>query len=124
MQSINIQGFTYTAQNTLLPLLINAIGRSGGWLLKEKATSPTTIELYLEIHLRSVIDFYIALVVSGLEFTRVSHFCLTSLCTGSRNAPLPLTREQLLPIRLEISFVEQVRLPFPSTIRNHSTDPA
>ena len=112
MQSVNIQCFTYTAQSAILPHLIDAIGRFGGWLLDEKATLLTTIELYLEIQPQSAIDLYIALIAFELELTRASHLGLTSLCTCSRNSPSPSTRGQMLSIRLEISFLEKAALPF------------
>lgn len=112
MQPVSIQCFTYAAQSNLLPFLIDAIAGFGGWLLDKKATSSTTIELDLEIQFQSVIDLYVALVASGLELTRAGHLGLTSLCSCYRNSSSLSVFGQVLSIRLEVSFLEKVTLPF------------
>jgi hypothetical protein len=110
MQSLNIQGFSYAEQNSLLPSLVAAIGQCGGWLLDKRTLSSGAIEFDIEIQLRSAVDLYAALVASGLELTRATHLALTSLCTCRKQSVRPSQRRQLVAIRLEVSFLEDITL--------------
>lgn len=110
MQSIDIQGFSYEEQYRLLPQLATAIDQCGGWLLERKSLSSTTIELHMEIQLRSLVELYAALIASGLQLTRDSHFGLAALCSGRRHAGNPSRRGQVLAVYLEVSFLEDLTL--------------
>jgi hypothetical protein len=108
MQSLSIQGFSYDERQGLLPTLISAFAECGGWVLDRKTLSPRTLEIRLEIQLRSVLDLYASIVASGLELTRSGHLGLTDLCTCRRNLSGDLG--QVVEIRLEISFLEDLTL--------------
>lgn len=110
MQSIDIQGFSYEEQPRLLPQLVDAIDRCGGWLVEKNSLSSTTIELHVEIQLRSILELYGTLIASGLQLTRDSHFGLTALCS-CRKEPVNLSRRgQVLRVCLEVSFLEDLTL--------------
>ena len=70
MQSLSIQGFSYDERQGLLPTLISAFAECGGWVLDRKTLSARTLEIRLEIQLRSALDLYASIVASGLELTR------------------------------------------------------
>jgi hypothetical protein len=110
MQSLNIQSFSYADRNSILPNLTTAMNDCGGWVLDRKNLSPTTIEFHLEIHPRSIVDLYAALIASGLELTRAGHLALTALCTCRKNSAGPTERGHVVSIRLEISFLEDMTL--------------
>jgi hypothetical protein len=109
MQSLSIQGFSYDERQGLLPSLISGFAECGGWVLDRKTLSPRTLEIRLEIQLRSALDLYASIIASGLELTRSGHLGLTDLCNCRRN--LSLTElGQIVEIRLEISFLEDFTL--------------
>jgi hypothetical protein len=72
--------------------------------------SPTTVELRLEIQLRSILDLYASILSSGIELTRAGHIALTELCTCRKNLAAA-DLGQVVTIRLEISFLEELTLP-------------
>jgi hypothetical protein len=110
MQSLHIQGFSYEERQGLLPTLISAFADCGGWVLDRKALSPSTMEIRLEIQLRSVLDLYASMISSGLELTRSGHLGLTDLCTCRKNLSTPADLGQIVEICLEISFLADLTL--------------
>ena len=109
MQSIDIQSFSYEERTAVLPLLTNSFADCGGWVLDRKTLSPTSIEFRLEIQLRSVLDLYVAILAAGIELTRGSHLSLTDLCTCRKHLRTS-DLGQVIALRIEISFLEDVTL--------------
>ena len=110
MQLLDIQGFSYEDRHGFLPHLVSALADCGGWVLCRKQLSPSTMEIQLEIQLRSILDLYVSIVSSGLELTRSGHLALTDLCNCRKNLPSPSDLGQIVTVRLEISFLEVVTL--------------
>lgn len=110
MQLLDIQSFSYEERQGLLPTLTSALADCGGWVLCRRTLSPSMMEIRLEIQLRSIVDLYASIVSSGLELTRVGHLALTDLCTCRKNLATPADLGQVVTIRLEISFLEDVTL--------------
>ncbi len=110
MQSLEIQGFSYEERRGLLPALTSALADCGGWVLDRKTLSPTTMEFRIEIQLRAALDLYASIVSSGLELTRSGHLGLTELCTCRKNLSNAADLGQVVTIRLEISFLEDLTL--------------
>jgi hypothetical protein len=109
MQSIDIQSFSYEERTAVLPLLTNSFADCGGWVLDRKTLSPTAIEFRLEIQLRSVLDLYAAILSAGIELTRAAHLSLTDLCTCRKHLRIA-DLGQVIALRIEISFLEDVTL--------------
>ena len=110
MQSLDIQSFTYEQRDRLLPSLTAAFGVCGGWVLERNTLSPTNMEFRLEIQLRAVLDLYAALVATGVELTRSGHEGLTGLCTRRKHLGIVVDLGQIVAIRLEISFLDEISL--------------
>ena len=110
MQSLRIQGFSYNERHGLMPSLFSSFAECGGWVLDRRALSPRTIEIRMEIQLRSALDLYAAIVASGLELTRSGHLGLTDLCTCRKNLSTAADLGQIVEIRIEISFLEDSTL--------------
>ena len=110
MQSVEIQSFSYEERQGILSSLTSAFADCGGWIIDRKALSPSTMEFRIEVQLRSVLDLYAALVASGLELTRAGHLALAELCTCRKNLAVAADLGQVVGIRLEISFLEDVTL--------------
>lgn len=110
MQLLDIQGFSYEERQGLLPHLTSALADCGGWVLCRKTLSPSMMEIRLEIQLRSIVDLYASIVSSGLELTRAGHLALTDLCTCRRNIATAAELGQVVTVRLEISFLEDISL--------------
>jgi hypothetical protein len=110
MTSLDIQGFSYEERAGVLPGLLASLADCGGWVLDRRALSPTMLELKLEIQLRSILDLYGSIVAAGLVLTRTSHLSLTDLCTCYRNLASSADLGQIVTLRLEISFLEEVTL--------------
>jgi hypothetical protein len=110
MQSLDIQGFTYEQRHDLLADLTMVFGSCGGWITDRKTLSPTNVEFRLEIQLRAILDLYAAIVSTGVELNRGGHDSLTELCTRSRLMPLASELGQVVALRLEIAFLEDVTL--------------
>lgn len=108
MQLLDIQGFSYKERDDVLPCLGTALADCGGWILCRKAVSPSAVELQLEIQLRGVLDLYVGIVSSGLELTRRGHLTLTDLCNCRKNLTDPTELSQVVTVRIEISFLEDV----------------
>jgi hypothetical protein len=110
MQSLDIQGFSYEERHGLLPTLTSAFSDCGGWILDRKTLSSSTMEFRIEIQLRAVVDLYSAILACGLELTRNGHLGLTHLCTCRKNLAASADLNQIVTIRIEISFLEDLTL--------------
>jgi hypothetical protein len=110
MQSVDIQSFSYEERHSLLPILLSGFADCGGWLLDRKTLSPTTMEFRLEIQLRAVLDLYASIVSCGLELTRGGHLTLTDLCTCRSHHIAAADLGQVVSIRIEVSFLEDITL--------------
>ena len=110
MQPLDIQGFSYEERHGLIPTLTSALADCGGWVLDRRTLSPSTMEFRLEIQLRAVLDLYASIISSGLELTRSGHLGLTDLCTCRKNLCNTTDLSQIVTIRLEISFLEDLTL--------------
>ncbi len=110
MESLDIQAFTYEQRHGLLPDLTAAFSNCGGWLLERKTLSPTNMEFRVEIQLRAVLDLYAAIVATGVELTRAGHETLTELCTRRKHLCLAAELGQIVSIRLEISFLDDITI--------------
>ena len=110
MHSLDIQGFTYEERHGLLPELTTAFSNCGGWLLERKTLSPTNMEFRVEIQLLAVLDRYAAIIATGVELTRAGHEALTELCTRRQHLRLSAELGQIVTIRLEISFLDDITI--------------
>jgi hypothetical protein len=110
MQSLDIQGFTYEDRHGLLPTLTAAFSNCGGWVIERKTLSPTNMEFRIEIQLRAVLDLYASLVATGVELTRSGHESLTELCTRRKHLHIAAELGQVVAIRFEINFLDDVTL--------------
>lgn len=110
MASLDIQGFTFEPRHRLLAGLTSAFGNCGGWILERKTLSPTNVEFRVEIQLRAILDLYAALIATGVELTRSGHEVFTELCTRRKHMHISAEPGQLIVLRLEISFLEDVTL--------------
>lgn len=121
MTSLEIQSFSYDERSGVLPGLITSLADCGGWVLDRRTLSPSMIELKIEVQLRSILDLYSSIVAAGLELTRSSHIALTDLCTCRRNLTSLTDLGQVITVRLEISFLEEVTL---HSLLNSGSPPA
>lgn len=110
MQALEIQSFSYDGRAEILAALLSGLADGGGWVLDRRTLSPSMVELRVEAQLRAIVDLYGAIVAAGLELTRSSHLALTDLCTCRRNALRSADLNQLLTLRIEISFLEDITL--------------
>ena len=109
-QTLDLQGYSYGDRQGLLATLTTAFTHSGGWVLERKTVSATTVEFRIEIQLQGIVELYAALVASGLELTRSAHETLTALCTSRKHIAASPRPGQLLSLRLELNFLEDVTL--------------
>ena len=105
---LEVRSFTYDDRREILKALGEAMNRSGCWLLERKALSTTQMEYRFEVQLHSAVDLYIALIECGLELTRASHLELTELCMLRKHNQSQCELRRVIPVRLEISFLEDV----------------
>ena len=110
MQPLDIQGFSYEEREGLLPTLTNAFADCGGWILDRKTLSPSMMEFRVEIQLRAALDLYASLVASGVELTRAGHLALTDLCALRRHQTISTDLNDVVSIRIEISFLDDTTL--------------
>jgi hypothetical protein len=110
MESLDIQAFTYEQRGGLLPNLIAAFTNSGGWIVERKTLSPSNIEFRIEIQLRAILDLYAAVISTGVELTRPGHDALTELCTRRKHLSLHADLGQVVTIRLELAFLDDITL--------------
>jgi len=86
------------------PASVDNITTSGG---KEDHVS---MGMTSALKLRSIVDLYGSVLAAGLELTRSSHLALTDLCTCRKNVPAASDLGQIITLRLEISFLEDLTL--------------
>jgi len=110
MQALDIQSFSYDDRAGLMPGLLTALADGGGWILDRRTLSASVMELRVEAQLRSIVELYGAIVAAGLELTRSSHLALTDLCICRKNAANSINLGQIVTLRLEISFLEDITL--------------
>jgi hypothetical protein len=110
IDSLDIQGFTYEQRNDLLPDLTAAFSNCGGWILDRKALSANNMEFHVELQLRAVMDLYAAIVATGVELTRAGHDAFTELCTRRKHQRVTAELGQIVGIRLEITFLDDLTL--------------
>jgi hypothetical protein len=110
MPSLDLQSFSYDDRANVLPVLLSALADCGGWILDRRTMSASMVELRVEVQLRSIVDFYGSIIAAGLELTRSSHLSLTDLCTCRKNAATVTDLGQILTLRLEVSFLEDLTL--------------
>ena len=110
MQTLDLQAYSYQDRQGLLPTLTTAFTHCGGWVLERRTTSPTTMEFKLEIQMRGIMELYSSLVGSGVELTRTAHATLTDLCTCRHHIQRTAQPSQVVSLRLELSFLEDVTL--------------
>jgi hypothetical protein len=109
-QTHDLRGFSYQDRQGLLPVLTSAFTQCGGWVLERKTTSASSMEFRLEIQLQSIVELYASIVAAGVELTRTTHDTLTALCTSRHHITRSCAATQILCIRLELSFLEDVTL--------------
>lgn len=110
METLDIQAFTYEQRHGLLRDLTTAFSNCGGWILERKTLSPSNMEFRVEIQLRAILDLYAAIIATGVELTRAGHDALTELCTRRKHLRLTVDLGQIIAIRLEIAFLDDVTL--------------
>lgn len=110
MQPLEIQSFCYEDRAGLLPALLTALSDGGGWVLERRSRSASAVEMSVEAQLRSIVELYGAIIAAGLELTRSSHLALTDLCNCRKYAAGSIDLGQLVTLRLEIVFLEDVTL--------------
>ncbi len=110
MQAFDIQSFTYEHRQHILLALTAAFGSSGGWIVDRRTLSATTTEFRVEIQLRSILDLYAAILATGVELTRSGHEIFTELCTRRKHMPASFEMGQIIVLRLEVSFLEDITL--------------
>lgn len=108
--TLDLQSFSYDDRASVLPVVLTALADSGGWVLDRRTLSPSAVELRVEVQLRSIIDLYGSILAAGLELTRASHLALTDQCTCRKNAATVADLGQIVTLRLEISFLEDMTL--------------
>jgi hypothetical protein len=110
MESLGIQAFTYEQRHGLLPDLTDAFANCGGWLLERKTLSATNMEFRVEIQLGAILDLYAAIIATGVELTRSGHKALTDLCTRRNHLRSNAEIGQIIAIRLEVTFLDDLTL--------------
>jgi hypothetical protein len=104
--AISLRGHSYEDHRHIVATLVESMASCGCWMVEQRALSPTTTELRLDIQLRSVFELYSGLVCSGIELTRDSQTVMANLCTVRNQNPRKAKRRRVLSVRLEVSFLE------------------
>ena len=110
MISLDIQAFTYEQRHALIDELTTAFSYCGGWVADRRTLSSTNLEFRVEIQLRGVLDLYAAIVGTGVELTRGGHEAFTELCLRRKHRRMLAELGELVAIRLEISFLDDLTL--------------
>ncbi len=105
MSPVPLKSLTRQPIDAILPNLVELVALHGGWLLGRKPTSPTSVELELDLRLCSVFEIYSALLASGLELNRDAHVTLVGFCASLWHTEWSLARNRALSFRLEIRYV-------------------
>jgi len=109
MQKLQIQSYSYDDRQNVVPVLMHAVTRSGGWVCERKTLSPMTLEFRVEIELTGILDLYAGIIGSGLEMTRSGHKALTEMCMFRRHPKL-LDPAQTIMLQMEVSFLQEANL--------------
>lgn len=104
-RELRLQCLTYDERATVLPAMLEAVDRAGGWVLDRRTMAAHALELRIELQVRALIDVYAALVSSGVELTRAAHMLLTERCLCRQYQGSRESLSTLLSIQLEISFL-------------------
>lgn len=110
MPTLDLQSFCYDDRDQVLPQLLAGLADCGGWIMDRRTLSSSIIEFRIEVQLRSIVDLYALIIASGLELTRSSHLVLTDLCTCRKNAAAMADLGQVVTLRVEINFLEELTL--------------
>jgi len=110
MESLDIHAYTYEPRHDLLPMLTKVFVNCGAWVLERKTLSSKNMEFRLEIQLRSVLELYASILSTGVELTRSGHDSLTELCTRRKHVRTRTELAQVVLLRLEISFLDDITL--------------
>lgn len=110
LPTLDLQSFSYDDRASVLPVVFTSLADCGGWVLDRRTLSASAVELRVEVQLRSIVDLYGSIIAAGLELTRASHLALTDQCTCRKNATTAADLGQIMTLRLEISFLEDLTL--------------
>jgi hypothetical protein len=110
--TVDLRGFSYDDRRRILTAVLEAMTACGGWVLEQKALSPTQTALRFEIQMRSSVELYSELIAAGVELTRESHMKMTELCTLRGHNPHKARKRRILTVRLELSFLEEDTLEY------------
>lgn len=110
--TVELHGFSYDDRRRILAAVLEAMTACGGWVLEQKAISPTQTALRFEIQMRSSVELYSELIAAGVELTRESHMKMTELCTLRVHNPHKAKKRRILTVRLELSFLEEDALEY------------
>ncbi len=105
MSPVHLKSLTRQPIDAILPNLVQLVALNGGWLLERRPASPTSVELDLDLRLRSVFEIYTALLASGLELNREAHLTLAGCCGSLWHTEWSLARDRAISFRLEIRYV-------------------
>jgi hypothetical protein len=108
--NLHLQTFTYESRKAILPALSDAMNHCGCWLLDRKVVSLSQTDFVFEIQQRSILELYSSLIGAGLELTRGSHLALTNLCALLKHGSRVSSRQRVVHVELEVSFLEDVDL--------------
>lgn len=108
--SHHLQGFCYQERNGILPTLTLACTDSGGWIVERRTLEQDVFEFLIEIEMRNIVEFYANLMASGIDLTRTAHGVLTGLSTCRYHLSDAEPEKQILSLRLELNFLEDVTL--------------
>ncbi|MFC6646565.1 hypothetical protein ACFQBQ_13410 [Granulicella cerasi] len=104
-----LTAFTYEDRRKVLADAVDALERSGCWVLGRRNLSATEVQLRFELAVREALEVYAALIASGLELTRDSHLSLHALCT-LRKYRQRAAEHRVVTLGLAISFLDEVNL--------------
>ncbi|WP_245632124.1 hypothetical protein [Edaphobacter aggregans] len=110
LPTLDLQSFSYDDRANVLPDVLGALADCGGWVLDRRTLSASAVEFRVEVQLRSIVDLYGSIIAAGLELTRASPLALTDQCNCRKNAATVADLGQILTLRLEISFIEDLTL--------------
>jgi hypothetical protein len=111
--ALDLTTFSYEDRRVILPAVADALQMCGCWVLDRKPLSFTQTEFRFELRLHSILELYVALIGAGLELTTASHLDLTSLCTVRKHHSPRSAFKDLVDVRLEVSFLEDLTQPAP-----------
>jgi hypothetical protein len=110
---LELKTYSYDDRRVVLPMLSEALERSGCWVLERQARSASELLVRFELQLRSAVELYSALVGTGLELTRGSHLALTSLCMLRSYQRRQMEPFRMVEVLMAVSFLEETELAAP-----------